>query len=126
MKSQTVVLDTIRTWQHKALGPDDTVQKMDTPEGMLYLVTREPLFIGNPEYTMVILWDEYGPIDDTHPRNVVIHELMRSFVYQWKLTIKSIRHFGLTTYVDCKPTTETTNHEGFEWIIITAPKPDLV
>lgn len=126
MKSQNLVVDTIRDWKCGRLLGDDSVEVKELDYATLSLVTQDPEYYGNPEYSMTILWDNYSPIDDTNPRNELINHLMRSFVHHWSLTIKAIRHEGLTTYVDCKATSKTQNQFGFDWIEVKAPKADLV
>lgn len=126
MNSQSLVVDTIRDWKCGRLLGDSSVEVKELDYANVSLVTQEPEYYGNAEYSMTILWDTLSPIDDTNPRNEKINQLMRSFVHHWNLIIKAVRHDGLTTYVDCKTTDKTQNHSGFDWIDVIAPKADLV
>lgn len=126
MKSQTVIVDTIRNWKSPSYLKYDALIEHEVDYAKLFLATTEPEYYGNPEFQMIIFWDELQPIDSKEPRNEMINQLMRSFVHQWKLVIKCIRHDGLTTYVDCKATPETKECDNFDWIDVVAPKAELV
>lgn len=126
MQTQLLIVDTIRTWQYGRLGVDESTEELELDYARLTLVTKEPEYYGNAEFEMRIFWDTHSSIDDTHPRNKAICDLMRSFAHCWKLTYKVIRHEGLTTFVEFKTTSETINHSGFDWKDVAAPKPDPV
>lgn len=126
MKSQLLIVDLIRTWRCGRLGAEDTVIELEVDYGRLSLVTREPEYFGNAEFEMMVLFDKDRAIDEHPPCDAMIHQLMRSFAYHWGLTIKVIRHEGLTTTVEFKSSDKTQNLNNWDWVDVIAPKADPI
>lgn len=122
IQSQLLIVDTIRNWRVGRLGPDDSVIEMEVDYGRLSLVTREPEYFGNADFEMRVLFNERRAIDEHPPYDAKIHQLMRSFAHHWNLTIKVVRHEGLTTTVEFKSTDKTENHINWDWVDVIAPK----
>lgn len=126
MQSQRLIIDTIKTWSKDRLYVKADVLDHEVDYARLWLVTSEPEYVGVPTCEVIILWDRDHGVDEHPEWHGLVHQLVRSFAHQSKLTVTQVTHKGLTTYVKFKVTESSINCEDFSWIDVIAPKPDVI
>lgn len=126
MKSQRLIIDTIKNWsQDRHRGKADIIQH-EVDYANLWLVTYEPEYYGAPDFEVVVLWANASGLDEHPDWHGQLHQLVRSFAYQLSLKSVAVKHHGLTTYCSFKSTDETKICDNFDWVDVVAPKPDVI
>lgn len=118
MKSQHLVVDTVRNWHR--LSNDGCFQTRETGLFKLTLVSVPVEFEGTEEFKVIVLWGEVQPAPNPlGAERIELHKeifkVIKQFAIGVNAKITEVKHDHLTTYVRLK-TVKPKNVEAFEWL----------
>lgn len=117
MKSQTLVIDTVRNWLPNSRSPEWEKQSLEGFD--VITVLSDPEYPGMEKIQGKVIWNELGKIDDVDNavRNQLINTVARKFAKATGTKFTGVKHIDQMTYLDFKGET-INNVEGFDWLDI--------